>query len=430
MILSIISIILVIINVAITFILLLKLNSINNSKELELISNNLDGLKEKIKDINSQSLVLNKNLREELANQIVNISKLQGEQLNLFSNTQGKHFKHFSDELTRVMQRLDEQLNRLQKDNATHLEKIRETVDEKLTTTLNKRLAEQFKVISERLEQVHKGLGEMQSLATGVGDLKRILSGVKTRGVWGEVQLSQILEQFLSKEQYDENVKVKPRSQEVVEFAIKLPGKDDDNNVVYLPIDSKFPIEDYQRLLDAYDQADKTAVALAIKSLETRVKQEARRISTKYIAVPYTTDFAIMYLPTEGLYSEIIQRRGLLEELQRKYRIVVAGPSTITAFIISLQMGFKTLAIEKRSSEVWKVLGTIKTEFSKFAGLLEKTSKKLQETKNVIDQAVSKTRNIERKLNKVEGVPELPASTVEPVSEAADILNLPISDSN
>ncbi len=364
-------------------------------------------LKEKLRELSSQNLDLNKNLREEVLNQLINFNKLQTDQLKLFSSMQGKHFKEFENKLSMVLTQVEKRLAELREDNTKHLEKIRETVDEKLTSTLNKRLAEQFKLISDRLEQVHKGLGEMQNLASGVSDLKRILSGVKTRGIWGEVQLGRILDQFLSKEQYEENVKVKPRSTERVEFAIKLPGKKEEE-VVYLPIDSKFPIETYQRLIDAYQEADKDKIEALAKELEKAVKAEARRIRDKYIAVPYTTDFAIMYLPVEGLYAEVVQRRGLVEALQRDYRIVVAGPSTITAFIISLQMGFRTLAIEKRSAEVWRLLGTIKQEFSKFGGLLEKTSKKLQETKNVIDQAISKTRNIERKLSKVEEAPELP----------------------
>ena len=369
--------------------------------------NAYSNLREKLRELSSQNLDLNKNLREEVLNQLINFNKLQTDQLKLFSSMQGKHFKEFENKLSMVLTQVEKRLAELREDNAKHLEKIRETVDEKLTSTLNKRLAEQFKLISDRLEQVHKGLGEMQNLASGVSDLKRILSGVKTRGIWGEVQLGRILDQFLSKEQYEENVKVKPRSTERVEFAIKLPGKKEEE-VVYLPIDSKFPIETYQRLIDAYQEADKDKIEVLARELEKAVKAEARRIRDKYIAVPHTTDFAIMYLPVEGLYAEVVQRRGLVEALQRDYRIVVAGPSTITAFIISLQMGFRTLAIEKRSAEVWRLLGTIKQEFSKFGGLLEKTSKKLQETKNVIDQAISKTRNIERKLSRVEEAPELP----------------------
>ena len=369
--------------------------------------NAYSNLREKLRELSSQNLDLNKNLREEVLNQLINFNKLQTDQLKLFSSMQGKHFKEFENKLSMVLTQVEKRLAELREDNTKHLEKIRETVDEKLTSTLNKRLAEQFKLISDRLEQVHKGLGEMQNLASGVSDLKRILSGVKTRGIWGEVQLGRILDQFLSKEQYEENVKVKPRSTERVEFAIKLPGKKEEE-VVYLPIDSKFPIETYQRLIDAYQEADKDKIEVLARDLERAVKAEARRIRDKYIAVPHTTDFAIMYLPVEGLYAEVVQRRGLVEALQRDYRIVVAGPSTITAFIISLQMGFRTLAIEKRSAEVWRLLGTIKQEFSKFGGLLEKTSKKLQETKNVIDQAISKTRNIERKLSRVEETPELP----------------------
>ncbi len=386
---------------------------------LQEISKILD----KVDDLAKQNINLNSSLRTEILNSLTKLttlqSKQQKQQLELFSNIQSQNFREFSEQLGKLMQVVETRLRELREDNATHLEKIRVTVDEKLTSTLNKRLAEQFQLISDRLEQVHKGLGEMQNLADGVFDLKRILSGVKNRGTWGEVQLGSILEQFLSKEQYEEKVRVKPRSQEVVEFAVKLPGKDDDNKVVYLPIDSKFPIEDYQRLLEAYQDMDKIAIEQSIKALETRIKQEAKRISEKYIAVPHTTDFAIMYLPVEGLYLEVVQRRGLIEFIQSKYRVVVAGPSTITAFLISLQMGFRTLAIQKRSSEVWKLLGVVKQEFMKFGGLLEKTSKKLQETRNVIEQAISKSRNIARKLERVESLPQ---STE---SKTADILELP-----
>ncbi len=375
------------------------------------------GIIDKLDFIAKQNLDLNSNLRSELINNLTKFSKLQGvsqkAQLELFSKVQSQNFRDFSERLGQLLEVVEKRLAELNKQNSEQLEKIRITVDEKLTSTLNKRLAEQFQLISNRLEQVHKGLGEMQNLANGVVDLKRILSGVKTRGTWGEVQLGSILEQFLSKEQYAEKVRVKPRSSQEVEFAIILPGKDDESKNIYLPIDSKFPIEDYQRLLEAYENVDKAAVEEALKAIERRIKQEAKRISEKYIAVPYTTDFAIMYLPIEGLYLEVVQRRGLLEYIQRNYRVVVVGPSTITAFVISLQMGFRTLAIQKRSSEVWKLLGVVREEFLKFGGLLEKTSKKLKETQNVIDRAISKTRNISRKLSSVQNIPEIKSSGQE-----------------
>jgi DNA recombination protein RmuC len=280
---------------------------------------------------------------------------------------------------------------------------MRQTVDEKLQTTLESRLGESFRLVSERLEAVHKGLGEMQSLASGVGDLKRVLGNVKSRGVWGEVQLAGILEQMLTPDQYEANVVVVPGSNERVEFAIRLPGAGDRPDVpVRLPIDAKFPREDYERLLDAQDRADAEGAAAAGLALERRIRDEARVICQKYVAPPHTTDFALMFLPTEGLYAEVLRRPGLVDALQREQRVVLAGPTTLSAILNSLRMGFRTLAIEQRSSEVWQVLGAVKTEFGKFAGVLEKTRKKLSEATSVIDQADVRTRAIERKLRGVE----------------------------
>jgi DNA recombination protein RmuC len=283
---------------------------------------------------------------------------------------------------------------------------MRATVDEKLQSTLEQRLGESFKQVSERLEQVYRGLGEMRSLAVGVGDLKKVLTNVKTRGTWGEIRLSHILEQILTPDQYDVNVATKKNSNDRVEFAIKLPGQDSDKQtVVWLPIDSKFPQEDYQRLLDAQEAADKEQSEKSIKSLEGRIKAEAKFIKEKYIDPPYTTDFGIMFLPVEGLYAEVLRQPGLCDFLQREYRIVVTGPTTLAALLNSLQMGFRTLAIEKRSSEVWELLGVVKTEFGKFGDVLAKTKKKLKEASNTIGQAEVRTRAIERKLRKVEEVP-------------------------
>ncbi len=290
--------------------------------------------------------------------------------------------------------------------NEEKLEQIRQVVDEKLQTSLEKRLSESFRQVSERLEQVYRGLGEMRRLATGVGDLKRVLVNVKTRGIWGEVRLGNILEQILTPDQYGVNVATKKNSPDRVEFAVKLPGKDArKETVVWLPIDSKFPQEDYQRLVDAQEQADKTAADHYLKKLELRIKAEARAIKEKYIDPPYTTDFGIMFLPVEGLYAEILRQPGLCDLLQRDFRVSVAGPTTLAALLNSLQMGFRTLAIEKRSSEVWEVLGKVKTEFGKFGTVLAKTKKKLQEASNTIDQAEVRTRAIERKLRDVEEVP-------------------------
>ncbi|NYZ61414.1 DNA recombination protein RmuC [Luteimonas deserti] len=300
---------------------------------------------------------------------------------------------------------LEQQLQRLQTDNAAKLEQMRETVDEKLQSTLEARLGASFKLVSERLEQVQRGLGEMQQLATGVGDLKRVLSNVKNRGGWGEVQLDNILEQTLTSEQYARSVRVKPDSGEAVDFAIRLPGRADDGSVVWLPVDAKFPREDYERLLDAQEQGDVEAVRSTTAQLERAIRVQARSICEKYVCPPHTTDFAVMFLPTEGLYAEVIRRAGLIDLLQREHRIVVAGPTTITALLNSLQMGFRTLAIEKRSSEVWQVLGAVKTEFGKFATVLEKATGQLDTVQNSLKSAGVRTRAIERQLRGVESLP-------------------------
>ena len=300
---------------------------------------------------------------------------------------------------------LEQRLEKLQKDNAAKLEQMRQTVDEKLHATLEQRLSESFKQVSERLEQVHKGLGEMQSLAAGVGDLKKVLANVKNRGVMGEVQLGMLLEQLLTTEQYATNVATRPGSRERVEFAIKLPGRDSEG-VVWLPLDAKFPTEDYQRLQEAQEAADPLAVEAAAKALEVRIRLEARTIAEKYLEPPATTDFGLLYLPFEGLYAEVLRRPGLFEALQRDYRVTVCGPTTLSALLNSLQMGFRTLAIEKRSSEVWKILGAVKTEFGRFGEVLAKTKAQLQTVANSIDAAEVRTRQIERKLRDVEALPE------------------------
>ncbi|MFC5743134.1 DNA recombination protein RmuC [Dyella tabacisoli] len=299
---------------------------------------------------------------------------------------------------------LETKLQAIQNDNAAKLEQMRATVDEKLQSTLETRLGQSFKLVSERLEAVQRGLGEMQSLATGVGDLKRVLTNVKTRGTYGEVQLGALLEQILVAEQYAANVATVPGSNERVEYAIRLPGQQD-GQPVWLPIDAKFPVEDYQRLLDAQEAADADAAQIAGRALETRVREEAKRIHSKYVAPPYSTDFAILFLPTEGLYAEVIRRPGLSDMLQREYRITLAGPTTLTALLNSLQMGFRTLAIEKRSSEVWQLLAAVKTEFGKFGLVLDKTRKQLDTVRNSIDSAGQRTRAIERKLRDVETMP-------------------------
>ncbi|MGN6788542.1 MAG: DNA recombination protein RmuC [Rhodanobacteraceae bacterium] len=306
--------------------------------------------------------------------------------------------------LAEVRGTLDAQLKALQTDNAAQLDKMREVVDEKLQKTLETRLGQSFGVIAKQLEAVQRGLGEMQTLAVGVGDLKRVLSNVKTRGTFGEVQLGALLEQVLTAEQYDSNVAVVPHSNERVEYAIRLPGQDG-GAPVWLPIDCKFPIEDYQRLLDAQERADAEAASAAAQALERRVRDEAKTIHGKYVAPPHTTDFAILFLPAEGLYAEVIRRPGLFEVLQRDHRVTVAGPTTLTAILNALQMGFRTLAIEQRSSEVWRLLGEVKTEFGKFGGILEKAEKQLNTVSRSLGEAGRKTRTISRALRDVESLP-------------------------
>jgi DNA recombination protein RmuC len=295
---------------------------------------------------------------------------------------------------------LESKLKAIQDDNAAKLEQMRATVDEKLQATLETRLGQSFELVSKRLEEVQRGLGEMKELANGVGDLKRVLSNVKTRGTFGEVQLGSLLEQMLVAEQYASNVATVPGSNDRVEFAIRLPGQSSDTHV-WLPVDAKFPREDYERLLDAQERADAVAAELAASALERRIRDEAKSIRAKYVSPPHTTDFAILFLPTEGLYAEVLRRPGLFEALQRDHRVTIAGPTTFSALLNSLQMGFRTLAIEKHSSEVWHLLGAVKNEFGKFAGVLEKTKKKLTEASNVIDQAGVRSRAIERKLRDV-----------------------------
>lgn len=305
--------------------------------------------------------------------------------------------------LGEVRATLENKLGAIQQDNAAKLEQMRATVDEKLHATLETRLGQSFKLVSERLEAVQRGLGEMQTLATGVGDLKRVLGNVKTRGILGEVQLGALLEQLLIADQYEANVATVPGSNDRVEFAIRLPGADREHPV-WLPVDAKFPREDYERLLDAQERADADAANLAAIALERRVREEAKTIRAKYVAPPHTTDFAILFLPTEGLYAEVLRRPGLFEALQHEHRVTVAGPTTLSALLNSLQMGFRTLAIQQRSSEVWQLLGAVKSEFGKFASILEKAERQLNTVSKSIGDAGKKTRTIERRLRGVESL--------------------------
>jgi DNA recombination protein RmuC len=334
------------------------------------------------------------------------IATLQSDRLESFARRLEGLTQSTEQRLDRLRTSIDQKLEQIQQESTAKLEQMRATVDEKLQGTLEKRLGESFAQVSERLQEVHAGLGEMRNLATGVGDLKRVLTNVKHRGGWGEVQLATLLEQTLAPSQYEANVATRPGQAERVEFAIKLPGRSDDGEQpVWLPIDAKFPLEDYQRLVDALEAGDRDAADLSGRELEKRVQQCAKDIQNRYVEPPHTTDFAILFLPVEGLYAELLRRPGLVDSLQREQRIVVAGPTTLVAMLNSLQMGFKTLAIEKRSSEVWKLLAAVKGEFEKFGGILDGVQKKLQEASNKMDEASRKTKTITRRLRDVEELP-------------------------
>ncbi|MDR0295758.1 MAG: DNA recombination protein RmuC [Prevotellaceae bacterium] len=346
-----------------------------------------------------------KSFEDTFSKNVKDFNELQKQKFDDLANKQENIKKETEHKLKEIRETVEGKLNSIQEDNNKKLEEMRKTVDEKLQESVEKRFNESFKLITERLEAVHKGLGEMQTLATGVGDLKKVLTNVKTRGTFGEVQLGVILEQFLSPQQYIKNDHPdEENDRRVVEYSIKLPGKDTDEPVL-LPIDSKFPIEDYQRLLDAYDNNTDAVEAISIQLGKT-VEKCAKDISDKYIKPPKTTDFAILFVPTEGLYAEILRRPGFSENIQQKYRVMIAGPTNLAALLNSLQMGFRTLEVQKRSSEVWKILGAVKAQFDKFGTLLGKTKKKLQETVNVIDDAEKKSRTIEGKLRNVESLSE------------------------
>jgi len=370
-----------------------------------------DSLKEKIaeQDYTLKSIKdeLPKN-REEISDNVTKrmteIAGLQKDQLTIFSD-QLKHLTTLNvQSLDKMTRTIEERLKLIQEDTNTKLEKMRETVDEKLHKTLEARLAESFRTVQTQLEQVHKGLGEMQSLATGVGDLKKVLSNVKTRGVMGEIQLANIIEDLLTTEQYERNVKTKKGSNDLVEFAIKLPG--DGTTPVYLPVDSKFPTENYTALLNAYDTGDAAQIAQFSRKIQEDIESFARDIHDKYIDVPFTTEFAILFLPTEGLYAEIVRKTDLVQKLQNKYHVNVAGPSTLAASLSGFRMGFRTLMIEKQSSEVWKVLGAVKTEFKNFETVLQKAQEKIRQADLEIDKLVgTRTKQIQRKLRDVEELP-------------------------
>ncbi len=373
--------------------------------------------------------------QQSLVQQSAEATRTQNTQIDAFGQQLALLQKTLSDTLTNqlsglsesnarrmseVRETLEKQLAQLQTTNAAKLDEMRATVDEKLQTTLQARLGESFKQVAERLEQVHKGLGEMQTLAQGVGDLKHLLTNVKTRGMFGEAQLASLLEQVFVPDQYATQVATRPGSKNVVDFAIKLPGKSDDGTPLWLPIDAKFPNEDYERLLDAQGRADVLAAEVAGKALEMRIRLEAKSISEKYVEPPYTTDFAILFLPTEGLYAEVLRRPGLMESLQRDHRITLAGPTTLLAMLSSLQMGFRTLALEKRSSEVWQVLGAVKTEFGKFGDVLAKVKAQTETVLKTLDSAEVRSRAMGRALKKVDALPDTQAQALLPTDRDFD----------
>ncbi len=367
----------------------------------------LDALEQERDDHQRALRALNENLMHSLStlgqSQSALLESMQ-RQVMLSARNQEERFSQMSESTARGLENLrtslQSQLTTLRQENDQQLSAMRRTVDEQLTQHLDKRLNASFAQVSARLEQVYKGLGEMQNLAVGVGDLKKVLTNVKTRGIWGEMQLGALLGQVLTREQYAENIEIVPGSQERVEFAVRLPGKDE--HAVWLPIDSKFPQEDYLRLVEASQQGDAAGVETARRALMTRVKIEGKRIASKYIAPPHSTDFAIMFLPVEGLYAEVMRDMDTAEQLQREQRVVIAGPSTFAALLNALQMGFRTLAIEQRSSEVWKLLGAVKNDFGRFAEVLEKTQQRLRQASDSIDTAFTRTRAIQRRLGQVE----------------------------
>lgn len=411
--LLVISILIALLLVVVLFVLIRfssQLSTLNNNYNSLLTIrseiNELDtNVNQAFKEYRNEITTSLKDHRVEMSSSISNLSLSLNQNLQLVNKTQFEKMDRLivsmTDALEKVKEQVDKNLSQIQNDNNKKLEEMKNIVDEKLQQSVEKRFNESFKLISERLDMVQKGLGEMQTLATGVGDLKKVLTNVKTRGNLGEIQLKNILEQVLTPQQYVENAQVN-YTNERVEFAIKLPGNDSQKDALLLPIDSKFPMEDYARLLDAYDSGEH--IESVKKAFENAVKKNAKDIHQKYINPPVTTDFAIMFVPTEGLYAEILRVNGLFEMLQRDLKISVVGPSNLVAFLSSLQMGFKTLAIEKRSSEVWQLLSSIKNEFNQFGGILDKTKKKLQEATNVIDQASTRTRVIQRKLSNVESL--------------------------
>lgn len=398
-----------------------KENRVELSQSFKIFSESLQASFRDSKEELSKSL---KSMEDRFSQNVNDFNTLQRQKFSDLLNLQHQIKGDTESKLDKIKDAVESNLQKIQEQNSKKLDEMRATVDEKLQSTLEKRFTDSFKLISDRLDQVHQGLGEMQKLASGVGDLKKVLTNVKTRGNLGEIQLGGILEQIFSPEQYDKNAVVKPGTQERVEFAIKLPGRGTDRAPLLLPIDSKFPNEDYQRLVEVYEDVanlSQKEIDDAVRQFEYSIKKNAKDIRDKYINPPVTTDFAIMFVPTEALYAEILRRTGLFELLQREYRVTVVGPTNLVAFLSSLQMGFRTLAIEKRSSEVWQILGAVKTQFGNFGTILEKTKKKLQEATNVIDDASTRSRVIERKLRNVQELPSDQSVALLGKSVALDI---------
>jgi len=390
---------------ALLLLFLLRRPSGNNDAAALALQQSMQSMHEKLerieRELRTEIAESSRGGRQELTQTLALFQQSQVQQLTLMQ-------KSISDTL-------NQQLQQLQKSNADKLDEMRRTVDEKLQTTLEKRLSESFKQVAERLEQVHNGLGQMQKLADGVGSLQRVLTNVKTRGMFGEVQLEALLEQVLTIEQYAKQVETKPRSNQRVDFAIRFPGRGGaDGEPVWLPIDAKFPREDYERLLDAQDRADGVAAEVAAKALEVRIRTEAKSIAESYLAPPHTTDFAILFLPTEGLYAEVLRRPGLMDTLQRDYRVTLAGPTTLLAMLNSLHMGFRTLALEQQASEVWKVLGAVKTEFERYGDWVEKVREQVQKAADTLDRADTRSRQMRRALKNVEALPEGEAQALLP----------------
>ena len=381
-----------------------------------LQNNQIDAFSQQLVKLNESNAQQLEQIRQAFIQQSQTAREEQASGLKRFGDTLHQTLTTLTESnalrMGEIRTTLEQKIQQLQADNASKLEEMRKTVDEKLHATLEQRLGESFKQVSDRLEKVHQGLGEMQQLAIGVGDLKRVLTNVKTRGTWGEVQLEMILEQMLTPDQYAKNVETVPGTGERVEFAIKLPGKEDDRAPVWMPIDAKFPKEQYERLIDASERADADGVAQAGKELERAIRTEAKTIAEKYLSPPLTTDFAILFLPTEGLYAEVMRRPGLADDLQRTCRVSISGPSTLSALLNSLQMGFRTLVLEKRSSEVWQVLGAVKTEFGKFGDVLAATRNALVKAADNIDKAEVRTRQMTKKLKQVEALPNEAAQTL------------------